>query len=484
MDFYEKELKRRESLSLNEKTKLLNELLKRAKFFDENWYYFLRGIRLYEEGKVSEAINLMEKAFYLEKNLMFCQFITKIYEENKDEVNKKLWLKKKNNLVRFLRTEDQNKLLINHKETIKRKLLDHANGNLTIAEQYIKRYFDRKDNLIDSEISYIKVLKEWSSSTPLMYQGVEQNENVGGGFFIRWKNKGIVIDPGLNFVQNLHKANLSVLDIDIVIVTHNHIDHNSDLKVILDIKYQCESALQYSNIKLNTWEKDQVSRSIRFYVDHSTYEEHRKNFEENKCDVTQFDTIISQKEKQHIKYSDSIEIQYFKTIHINQGVSYGIVLDLKNGDTCKKIGFTSDTKYFPELPVHMSEVDYLIANLSEIEKADLCKKGYKYNHLGYHGCCDLICHNEIYPTYFILSEFWGGKGDIRQEIAQYLKIDSLSCKKDIYIIAGDTELCIDLENDNIRCSKCGGFVHRDNIAVQNTEGRKLIYICNRCEIKK
>ena len=110
MDFYEKELKRRESLSLNEKTKLLNELLKRAKFFDENWYYFLRGIRLYEEGKVSEAINLMEKAFYLEKNLMFCQFITKIYEENKDEVNKKLWLKKKNNLVRFLRTEDQNKL--------------------------------------------------------------------------------------------------------------------------------------------------------------------------------------------------------------------------------------------------------------------------------------------------------------------------------------------------------------------------------------
>jgi len=60
----------------------------------------------------------------------------------------------------------------------------------------------------------------------------------GGGYFLRFKGKGIVIDPGFNFIDNFKGAGHSFNEIDVVMITHAHNDHTSDLESILTLLHK------------------------------------------------------------------------------------------------------------------------------------------------------------------------------------------------------------------------------------------------------
>ncbi len=60
----------------------------------------------------------------------------------------------------------------------------------------------------------------------------------GGGCFLSWEGKGIVIDPGYDFIENMYSEELAIGDIDAIIVTHAHNDHYIDLVSILTLSYQ------------------------------------------------------------------------------------------------------------------------------------------------------------------------------------------------------------------------------------------------------
>ena len=61
------------------------------------------------------------------------------------------------------------------------------------------------------------VLRRWGSYTP----GVIQR-STGGGYFLIWNGKGIVIDPGFDFLSNFLRMGGCATDINAVILTHNH----------------------------------------------------------------------------------------------------------------------------------------------------------------------------------------------------------------------------------------------------------------------
>ena len=90
--------------------------------------------------------------------------------------------------------------------------------------------------------NFLFFLRRWNSFTPILRKGTDAN--VGGGYFLYWKKKGIVIDPGHNFLENLSNHDLTIADIDVVIVTHLHLDHTDDLLPLLDLSYQYNEYLK------------------------------------------------------------------------------------------------------------------------------------------------------------------------------------------------------------------------------------------------
>jgi len=60
---------------------------------------------------------------------------------------------------------------------------------------------------------------------------------VGGGYYIWHKGTGIAIDPGHGFVDSLHRYHgITVHHIDVVIITHDHMDHHADLETIITLR--------------------------------------------------------------------------------------------------------------------------------------------------------------------------------------------------------------------------------------------------------
>lgn len=85
----------------------------------------------------------------------------------------------------------------------------------------------------DEEVAYLKVLRRWNSYTPIVADNYHISK--GGGYFLKFKGKGIAIDPGFNFIDNFKGAGHSFDEIDVVMITHAHNDHTSDLESILTL---------------------------------------------------------------------------------------------------------------------------------------------------------------------------------------------------------------------------------------------------------
>lgn len=119
---------------------------------------------------------------------------------------------------------------------------------LTLPE-YIKNVLEQKENPVDIYLdrhrrrhyvdqNCLLILKAFSSSTPILLNYAKGTDTYsGGGFYIRWNGCGIAVDPGYRFIERLHEAGYSVLDINVVIVTHEHIDHTNDIRLLDDLHY-------------------------------------------------------------------------------------------------------------------------------------------------------------------------------------------------------------------------------------------------------
>lgn len=83
-------------------------------------------------------------------------------------------------------------------------------------------------------------LQRWNSASPA------QGRSVGGGYLIYHNDPsgavdlGIAVDPGFDFVRNLFHMGFSLADIDIVLISHAHIDHCRDFEsmvmLLLEVK--------------------------------------------------------------------------------------------------------------------------------------------------------------------------------------------------------------------------------------------------------
>lgn len=90
-------------------------------------------------------------------------------------------------------------------------------------------------------------MRRYSSAFPLLPRPSAFHAH-GGGYFVRLHSVsaapfGIVIDPGTDFVENLYRTGYGLSDIDMIVVTHDHVDHVGALDALLSLLHERNAIL-------------------------------------------------------------------------------------------------------------------------------------------------------------------------------------------------------------------------------------------------
>jgi ribonuclease BN (tRNA processing enzyme) len=395
-----------------------------------------------------------------------------------------------------------------------KQLLEARDKPVDIYWDFYKRRTKKNEN-------FLLMLKGFSSSTPMLLNNARNtNFYSGGGFYIQWKGVGIAVDPGYMFVQNLHKYDLSVLDIDVVVVTHEHIDHSSDIRLLDDL--HCNVSRKFAEERGKAGQAfshiTEKPHKIRWYLDSTTYEE-AKLFERRKsgfdaryndlnCIMMENGIYHSSKglisKKDAVRISENITMKVFSTRHEQyrdkEGESrffahtFGCVFECNDSSgEQKKIGYTSDTAYHPEILDEMHKLmqgcQVIIANISGIYKEGVLLKKGKERHLGYYGCYHLVKklieQEECKLRLYLLSEFTNMVSDIRFGVSRYMQreINALIKYHDIQpiaVIPTENGLMVNLSTFQIKCSLCNQESKKIHILRPPGENTEMQYICPDC----
>ncbi|MBW2647304.1 MAG: MBL fold metallo-hydrolase [Deltaproteobacteria bacterium] len=106
-------------------------------------------------------------------------------------------------------------------------------------EQNLTKHLERRSlHTPTQEALHFVGLQRWNSLTPA------QGRSVGGGYFIYRTNSedevdlGIAIDPGFDYVRNLFRMGFSLMDVDIVLISHAHPDHLWDFESVVQLLHE------------------------------------------------------------------------------------------------------------------------------------------------------------------------------------------------------------------------------------------------------
>lgn len=97
-----------------------------------------------------------------------------------------------------------------------------------------KRSLLTKDRNIPNllEFGHLATLRRWMREPqPFPDMGVQP----GGGYFIKWLGKGLVINPGMGFKENFERRGYSINEIDAILVTSSHYTAYEELTGLLEL---------------------------------------------------------------------------------------------------------------------------------------------------------------------------------------------------------------------------------------------------------
>lgn len=320
-------------------------------------------------------------------------------------------------------------------------------------------------------------LKGFSSTTPAIYSATFEDTCTGGGIYINVDGFGIVIDPGIGFVDSMHRQGIFIEDINTVVVTHNHLDHNADIGTISALSHDIN---RYYDGQVKFYKKffrDIKNRehTIDWWLDEGTQAANKEIVPVSKC--------LSQCHE-WVEINDKVSMMTIVTKHMRDGKSYGVKCKIKLNNKQIMVGYTSDTRYFPELTEFMHECDIIIFNISDIYEKDVRGIKQKNTHLGYNGSINLLRGENQKFSLAIASEFCCNNGDYRMSVAQKLN-DHVRRERTAHIIPGEIGLKIDLQSGGIYCSRCKHIMPLDSVSVISAEREfgEIQYICKKCQYR-
>lgn len=340
----------------------------------------------------------------------------------------------------------------NPETRIRTKILD----TVTEYDNYSKQPNSDRDNSFS-------VLRGWGSSIPLLH-GADGIECRGGGYFLKWRGQGVVIDPGFDFVRNFHEAGFRSDEVHGILISHNHPDHNADLPALESLLFETRKGTS----KKYVLGMDAETKDDPLYAE---FRGEVRKWGQGNHRTSEWRPLLP-----------DIEFRYFavehKTISSETAVGFSFKL-LVDGRRKLTVAYTADTGYFDGLPQNIVSCDVLVAHIGSTRHEEFPPpKPHKVDHLGYNGLIKLI--NNLKPRLTIVGEFWGGIGDLRIDLIKGLRrqtgLDS--------IIPASVNLHLDLKTISVECNQCRAPIPAERLTIVAPAERfgSLGYLCSLCRI--
>lgn len=292
-----------------------------------------------------------------------------------------------------------------------------------------------------------------------------QSRKTSGGYYLRWNNKGIVINPGLHFLDHFHQQGLHIKDIDYVIVTGDSPSSYADIHEIYELNYQLNkinSELQIIHYYLNPKAYQTLSPMLK------------PNYKQERNTVHCLEFFLDSPDIEKVELEEGINFYFFPL----SSISLGLRFDLSSATIPDlRLGYLSGTPWSSSLAAHLGPCDLLIAGFGTTSSSDYGRLKYNEESLGYYGTYTLL--EEIQPKLLLCSEFDGEEGDVRLEVVKMMRQHSSST-----ILPVDIQLFLDLATLQIQCSVTKTLVDPRDVRIVKLCDRygNLHYLSSRCSL--
>ncbi|MBS3790897.1 MAG: MBL fold metallo-hydrolase [Candidatus Thermoplasmatota archaeon] len=165
------------------------------------------------------------------------------------------------------------------------------------------------------------------------------------GVLVEALEKKILLDCGMGIPLRLSEAGIKVEDIDLICLTHGHLDHIQDLPSLTKASWLRSGKAEYKIITPSSLRKKLIS----FWQSLDEYERTELQFE-----------ALGDEED----YESDINIRAFETKHTRISQGYEISIEEK------KLVYTGDTATSEKVMEKAEGADLLIHELSHLEKRD------------------------------------------------------------------------------------------------------------------
>ena len=339
-------------------------------------------------------------------------------------------------------------------------------------DQYLRREGGNRNDVFSC-------LRGWSSAVTLL-EGGQDTQWKGGGYFLKWLGRGIVIDPGFDFLDNFHDAGYNGREIDAVLVSHNHPDHKYDLESIDDLRFELHRRWKVMNME----KPDGLDLSkCLFVIDQDTSKAFKDNSPDHRRTPLKFDRA-NYEHQRWLERANGLPLilEHFPVDHgadVPNAVGMRLRLLGEDGMPRLVLGYTGDTEYSEDLVNHLIGCDLLLAHISMPDNEEYTDdKHLKKRHLGYNGLAKLIAG--VKPKLTLVGEFWAGLADLRIELTQGLRRRAQTQA----IIPTGLGLHLHLPDLEVECTSCTKRVPHDRIKIAPAASPfgPLGYLCERCLI--
>jgi len=332
----------------------------------------------------------------------------------------------------------------------------------------------------------LRTIHKWNSASPLFSHGLSQ----GGGYFLTLRSargdvKGIAIDPGYDFFNILRDLGLGIVDIDAILITHDHDDHTESVEGILSLlaKYNDHNQEKKSKVMDIFGSAGVLLKFHGLLSATDLFGNKEINFK-----LLIPGNTITEVEGAPLmqKYGFNLRIKpaYHTERWTNQESSVGLVIETnikdKNG-AAVNIGITGDSRYVEGLGKEYADCQIILLNIGSIEKEE---GRHLSQHLGMLGCINLLKEARLnQPLLAILTEFgeeFSGKREIISRIIENWAqpLNGAESNKVLKVIPADVNLEIKLQDLSIRESDTHVFFPYQTIEVDESTPELIKYKFN------
>lgn len=361
-----------------------------------------------------------------------------------------------------------------------RKWLKDCGSYVKESKNEFRRKYSELSQPIPSFPFFIAA-RRWNSWTPNI---PGKTKNLGGGYIVSDGITKVAIDPGYGFLEMMSAHGITIMDVDGIVVTHDHPDHIAELQNILSLRHEFKETQKKLQLYLN---------GSTYYLYHRLASYYRHILE---CDPVRVkagtpirlgDLTINTCKMYHKEIYDHLPADIRKKVR--GSASLGLSITGPFGENSFNFAILGDTS-FPDNSKELQKLvnffgkpDIAAVHIGSIEPEwDSDKKAALIHyengkHLGLNGVIKSI--HLLRPKVAVITEF-GEEHDRHDDRLSISAVVKEACSTaTTAVIPSDIKLRLTMSNYGIlaKCSgdDCHGFVHIKNVELSLSSDKSICY---------